>query len=64
MQNENSLNQRTQWAERHVEEFLGLPLVREFVLRSPQTIDGTQKEVADHLILHGEGGILISQKCQ
>jgi hypothetical protein len=55
---------RTQWAERHVEEFLGLPLVREFVLRSPQTIDGTQKEVADHLILHGGGGILMSQKCQ
>ena len=64
MQNENSLNQRTQWAERHVEEFLGLPLVREFVLRSPQTIDGTQKEVADHLILHRPGGVLISQKCQ
>jgi len=64
VQTENSLNQRTQWAERHVEEFLGLPLVREFVLRSLQTIDGTQKEVADHLILHREGGILISQKCQ
>jgi len=64
VKNENSLNQRTQWAERHVEDFLGLPLVLEFVLRSPQTIDGTQKEVADHLILHGGGGILISQKCQ
>jgi hypothetical protein len=50
---------RTQWAERHVEDFLALPLVREFVLRSPQTIDGVQKEVADHLVLHGGAGILI-----
>ena len=55
---------RTQWAERHVEEFLALPLVREFVLRSPQTVDGTQREVADHLILHSRSGVLISQKCQ
>ncbi len=55
---------RTQWAERHVEDFLALPLVREFVLRSPQTIDHTQREVADHLILQSGAGILISQKCQ
>jgi hypothetical protein len=49
VQNENSLNQRTQWAERHVEEFLGLPLVREFVLRSPQTIDGTKSSTGARL---------------
>jgi hypothetical protein len=64
VQSEHELKQRTQWAERHVEEFLALPLVREFVLRSPQTIDGTQREVADHLILQGGSFILISQKCQ
>jgi hypothetical protein len=44
VQSEDELKQRTRWAERHVEEFLALPLVREFVLRSPQTIDGTQRE--------------------
>jgi hypothetical protein len=59
-----NLTTRTQWAERYVEDFLALPLVREFVLRSPQTIDGVQREVADHLILQGGSGILISQKCQ
>lgn len=31
---------------------------------APQTIDGVQREVADHLILQGGSGILISQKCQ
>ncbi len=55
---------RTEWAERDVAEFLSLPLVREFVFRSPQTLDGTQREVADLLIAHGNLGILISQKCQ
>jgi hypothetical protein len=64
VQSEDELKQRTRWAERHVEKFLSLPLVREFVLRSPQTIDGTQREVADHLIVQGGRGILISQKCQ
>jgi hypothetical protein len=64
MERDNDRTQRTRWAERHVEEFLALPLMREFVLRSPQTIDSTQREVADHLILHGGNGILISQKCQ
>jgi hypothetical protein len=64
VQSEDEPTQRTAWAERHVEEFLALPLVREFVLRSPQTIDGTQREVADHLILQDGSGILISQKCQ
>jgi hypothetical protein len=56
---------RTVWAERHVEEFLTLPLVSEFVFRSPQAMDGAvQREVADFLLLCGERGILISQKCQ
>jgi len=64
VQRDSNPTTRTQWAERHVEEFLALPLVREFVLRSPQTIDGVQREVADHLILQGGSGIVISQKCQ
>jgi hypothetical protein len=55
---------RTEWAERHVEEFLSLPLIMEFVFRSPQTLDGTQREVGDFLIAHGNFGFLISQKCQ
>jgi hypothetical protein len=38
---------RTQWAERQAEELLSVPFIAEFVLRSPQRIDGTQKEVAD-----------------
>lgn len=55
---------RTEWAERHVEEFLSLPFIMEFVFRSPQTLDGTQREVGDFLIAHDNIGILISQKCQ
>ena|SRR6267142_6126534 len=56
---------RTIWAEQHVEEFLTLPLVSEFVFGSPQTVDsGTQREVADFLLTWGDVGILISQKCQ
>jgi hypothetical protein len=55
---------RTEWAERHVEEFLSLPLISEFVFRSPQTVDRTQREVADLLITHGDLAILVSQKCQ
>jgi hypothetical protein len=55
---------RTLWAERQVEEFLSLPLVSEFVFRSPQAVDGSQREVADFLVVHETHGILISQKCQ
>jgi hypothetical protein len=55
---------RTEWAERHVEEFLSLPFIREFVFRSPQMVDGTQREVADLLVAHSGVGVLISQKCQ
>jgi hypothetical protein len=57
--------QRTEWAERHVEDFLSLPLVREFVFRSPQSLDKViQKEVVDFLVAHGNTAILVSQKCQ
>src|SRR5260370_21142516 len=62
IQRQNRPLKRTKWAERHVEEFLSLPLVSEFVFRSPQTLDGTQSEVADLLVAHGEIGILVSQK--
>jgi hypothetical protein len=55
---------RTQWAERQAEELLSVPFIAEFVLRSPQRIDGTQKEVADLLILHKDGNLLLSQKAQ
>jgi hypothetical protein len=47
-----------------VSDFLSLPLVAEFVFLSPQTIDGTQREVADFLVSYGGPGLLISQKCQ
>lgn len=55
---------RTGWAERYVEEFLSLPLVSEFVLRSPRRADGSAREVVDFLVLPESSGILISQKCQ
>ena len=39
---------RTEWAERHVEDFLSLPLISEFVFRSPRTIKaGKAKLVRD-----------------
>jgi len=52
------------WAERKVQDFLSLPFVSEFVFRSLQTLDGTQKEVADFLIAYPGVGILMSQKTQ
>src|SRR5579872_593848 len=57
-------NSRTRWAEQSVSDFLSLPLISEFVYLSPQTSDGTQREVADFLITYGEPGLLVSQKCQ
>jgi hypothetical protein len=57
-------NLRTQWAEKQAEELLSVPFIAEFVLRSPQMIDGTQKEVADLLILYKDSGLLVSQKAQ
>lgn len=55
---------RTLWAELHVEGFVAPAFVAEFVFRSPQVIDVTQKEVADLLINRSEQAILVSQKCQ
>jgi hypothetical protein len=55
---------RTLWAERQVEEVLSLPLISEFVFRSPKHNAPDEKEVIDHLIVHKDDGILISQKAQ
>lgn len=55
---------RTQWAERQAEKLLSGPFISEFVFRSPQMIDASQKEVADLLILHKGNGLLVSQKAQ
>lgn len=55
---------RTHWAERQVEELLSLPLISEFVFRSPKHKAPTEKEVIDHLIVHKGDGVLISQKAQ
>jgi len=56
---------RTEWPERHTEEFLSLPFISEFVFRSLHTKQHKKKEeVADFLILHRGTGILIEQKCQ
>ena len=57
--------QRTEWAERDVEEFLAIPFISEFVFRNVQTTERRKKEqVADFLIEHRGTGILIEQKCQ
>lgn len=55
---------RTDWAELQVEELLSVPLVSEFVFRSPKHNDPDEKEVIDHLIIHGQQCILLSQKAQ
>ncbi len=57
--------QRTEWAERDVEEFLSIPFISEFVFRNVQTVEGRKKEqVADILSDHRGSSILIEQKCQ
>jgi hypothetical protein len=57
--------QRTEWAERSVEEFLSLPFFSEFVFRNVQTIERQRPEqVADFLISHRGFGIIVEQKCQ
>lgn len=57
--------QRTEWAERHVEELLSVPFIAEFVFRNVRTIDGKKPhQSGDFLILHRDIGILIEQKCQ
>lgn len=58
---------RTRWAEEQVEVLLSIPLISEFVFRSPQNLEGprnTQREVADLLIQHMGKGLLLSQKAQ
>jgi hypothetical protein len=55
---------RTDWAELQVEELLSVPLVSEFVFRSPKHNDPEEKEVIDHLIVHRGQSILLSQKAQ
>lgn len=57
-------NSRTSWAEVELDRFLSMSFIREFVFRSPQLIDKTQKELADMLLAHSDYGILIQQKCQ
>jgi hypothetical protein len=57
--------QRTQWAEQQTQQFLSIPLISEFVFRSPQRLDGTlQKELADLLVVHKSRAVLVSQKAQ
>jgi hypothetical protein len=55
---------RTRWAEGQAEELLSAPFISEFVFRSPQMIDASQKEVADLLVVHKGIGLLVSQKAQ
>jgi hypothetical protein len=57
--------QRTQWAEQQRQQLLSIPLISEFVFRSPQRLDGTlQKELADLLVVHKNRAVLVSQKAQ
>lgn len=56
---------RTEWAERFVELFAGVPLTAECVYFSPQFLDkGVQKEVCDFLIVLRGEAILVSMKSQ
>jgi hypothetical protein len=55
---------RTDWAELQVEDLLSVPLVSEFVFHSPKHNDPDEKEVIDHLIVHKQQSIVISQKAQ
>ncbi len=61
----NLPTQRTEWAERHVEEILSVPFISESVFRNVRTIDGkTPHQSGDFLIMHRDISILIEQKCQ
>jgi hypothetical protein len=56
---------RTEWAERFVERFAGIPLTAKCVYFSPQFLDkGVQKEVCDFLIVLRGEAILVSMKSQ
>lgn len=57
--------QRTDWAERRVEEFLSVPFFSEFVFRDVRTTEHRkQEQVADFLISHRQTGVLVEQKSQ
>jgi len=55
---------RTLWAEPEVEQLLSAPFIAEFIFRSAQISDPTQKEVVDFALVHKQRSILISQKTQ
>lgn len=59
-----SFTKRTLWAEPQVEQLLSAPFIAEFIFRSPQIIDPTQKELVDFAFVHKERSILVSQKAQ
>ena len=56
--------QRTDLAERYLEEFASIPLTWENVFRSPEFTDSTDKEVVDLLFVLRKKGIFVSMKCQ
>jgi len=56
---------RTEWAERFIEKFASLPLVSEWVFRSPRRIDrGIEKEVCDLLVSLRGDALLLQMKCK
>jgi hypothetical protein len=57
-------SKRTLWAEPKVEQLLSVPFISEFIFRSPQIIDPTQKESVDFAFVHKQRSILVSQKAQ
>lgn len=51
-------------AEWQTDMLLSRPFIAERVYRSPKTLDKTEKEVVDLVVIHGDCSILISQKAQ
>ena len=56
--------QRTDQAEKFLEELASVPLTLENVFRSPQYTTTSDKEVVDLLLVLRNSGIFISMKCQ
>ena len=56
--------QRTDYAERFLEQMASVPLTWENVFRSPQYTGSLDREVVDLLLLLRNRGILVSLKCQ
>jgi hypothetical protein len=54
--------QRTDWAEWQTDMLLSQPFIAERVYRRPKTLDKTEKDVVDLVVVHGDSSILISQK--